>query len=51
MSDRQQHFDYLEALRDTGAVNMFGAGPYLAEAFGLTPAEARKSLADWMANR
>lgn len=41
---------YLENLRRSGATNMFGATPYLMDAFGLSKEEARKILADWMNN-
>ena len=43
-------WDYLNALRESGAVNMFGAGPYLIEEFGMTKHEARDALLDWMEN-
>ena len=43
-------WDYLNALRESGAVNMFGAGPYLIEEFGMTKYEARDALLDWMKN-
>jgi len=40
---------FLDALRDSGAVNMFGAAPYLQEAFPeLTRGQARKMLFHWM---
>jgi hypothetical protein len=41
-------FEYLDDLRESGEVNMFGAGPYLQERFGLTRAIAREYLFDWM---
>ena len=41
---------YLEQLRRSGVTNMYGASPYLAEAFGLSRNEARDILADWMRN-
>ena len=43
-------WDYLNALRESGAVNMFGAAPYLIEEFGMTKYEARDALLDWMKN-
>ena len=39
---------YLEQLRKSGAVNMFGAVPYLKAVFGLTEFEARSILLEWM---
>ena len=41
-------FDFLEDLKESGQINMFGAGPVLQEAFGLNKYEAREILADWM---
>jgi hypothetical protein len=39
---------YLDGLRESGATNMFGAGPYLQREFGCTAAEAKHLLAEWM---
>jgi len=44
----KQYFDYLEQLRKSGVTNMFGAGPYLQQEFGLTKHEARDILMQWM---
>ena len=44
----EEYFDYLDVLRETGVTNMFGAGPYLQQAFGLSRHEARKVLGEWM---
>ena len=41
---------YLENLRRAGVTNMFGAGPYLEDEFGISKTEARKILIDWMKN-
>lgn len=41
-------FDFLEDLKESGQINMFGAAPVLQEAFGLNKYEAREILADWM---
>jgi hypothetical protein len=43
-----EYFEYLNTLRETGVTNMFGAAPYLQQAFGLSRHEARKVLAEWM---
>mgnify|MGYP003329708155 FL=1 len=43
-------WDYLNALRESGAVNMFGAGPYLIEEFGMDKYQAKDALLDWMEN-
>lgn len=47
---KNEYWLYLEALRRTGVTNMYGAGPYLAEEFGLDRQEANKILIDWMEN-
>ena len=40
---------FLRALQETGATNMFGAAPYLQEAFPeLSKREARQILLYWM---
>ena len=52
MDDRidQKYIDYLNALRESGTTNMFGAGDYLMDTFDLQKAEARKILSNWMKN-
>lgn len=40
--------DYLDELRDSAAINMFGAAPYLQDAFGLSRAEASAVHIYWM---
>ena len=48
-SDKDKpYFDFLLALRDSGATNMFGAAPYLQSEFGMSKSEARKVLTKWM---
>lgn len=45
----EAHLDYLDNLRDSSIVNMFGAVPYLLEEFsGMTQKEARQVLQYWM---
>ena len=48
MSLQEQVNDYLDALRDSGATNMFGAAPYLVEEFGVNRHEAKNLLFTWM---
>jgi len=43
-----EHLEYLDRLRDSGATNMFGAGSYIETAFGLDRREARAVLMYWM---
>jgi hypothetical protein len=46
--NREEMFVYLDNIRETGAINMFGAAPYLQDAFGLSRYEARDILLEWM---
>ena len=46
--DEQDYFVYLDDLRESGVTNMYGAGSYLEEVFGLDRREAGKILAKWM---
>ena len=41
-------FEYLNKLRDSGKMNMFGARPLVAEMFGIDKNEAGKYLTEWM---
>jgi hypothetical protein len=52
MSNFQKHryeYLYLNALRESGEVNMFGASPYLQYEFGVSSKDARTILSGWMA--
>jgi hypothetical protein len=44
----QEHLDYLDELRESGATNMFAASPYVERAFGIDRKEAMKILQYWM---
>ena len=46
--DKEEMFDYLNTLRETGVTNMFGASPYLQQAFGIERREAKIILLEWM---
>ena len=48
MTNYVAYFGFLDALREFGVTNMFGARPYLEEEFGLSKAEAAKVLTSWM---
>ena len=39
---------YLDTVRESGAVNMFGAAPLISETFGVNKEEARNYLKNWM---
>lgn len=41
-------YRWLNTIRATGKINMFGAAPYLSEAFGIPISSARKVLTEWM---
>ncbi len=45
---RHKAFLYLDKLRKSGEVNMFGARPYLMKQFGVKQSEASDILSDWM---
>ena len=42
------YHSYLNALRDSGVTNMFGAGPYLERDFGISHQKAMDILLEWM---
>ncbi len=46
--EKQDMFEYLDDLRDSGATNMFGAGSHLQREFGIGSGLARKILLEWM---
>lgn len=41
-------FNYLEDLRESGDTNMFGAVPYIQEQFQIDKYVAKKFLLDWI---
>ena len=41
-------FPYLDRLRESGIVNMFGAGPYVEDEFGCNSRSAKELLIKWM---
>ena len=43
-----EHLRFLDALRESGKINMFGAAPYIADFFDLPMEQARKILTYWM---
>jgi len=45
---KEDVFEYLEELRESGETNMFGATGYLVETFEISKNMARKFLTDWM---
>ena len=39
---------FLDELRESAIINMFGAAPHLASAYGMSIQEAREALSYWM---
>ena len=50
IEEYKEEFIFLEKLRRSGKVNMFGARPYLIVEFGINKTEATKILSLWMRN-
>ena len=48
--EKEEMFDYLENLRESGVTNMFGAAPYLKDAFDISMLDAKQILLEWMEN-
>ena len=46
--DKEDQFIFLDQLRESGVTNMFGAGPYLVEEFGVSRRESHEILGEWM---
>lgn len=43
-----EHLDYLDNLRESGITNMFGAGEYVQQAFGVNRQDAKEIVLYWM---
>ncbi len=43
-----ERLEYLDSLRESSVTNMFGAGPYVEDNFGVTKAEAKEVVLYWM---
>lgn len=51
-SKRENYFAFLDALRESGRINMFGAAPFLRDAFPeLSGEQAKAVLMSWMEER
>lgn len=48
LENEEEVFQYLDNLRESSETNMFGAAPYVAAAFDMDAATARRYLARWM---
>jgi len=45
---KEEVFAFLDAIRESGKINMFGAGPVVQEVYGLSRHEARDLVLEWM---
>ena len=43
-----EHLTYLDELRESGDTNMYGAGSYVQEEFGVSKREAKDIVLYWM---
>jgi len=49
MDTNEKYYEFLDNLRESGVTNMFGATPYLMEAFSdLSEVKAMEILKSWM---
>ena len=49
MTDKEEVFEFLDILRESGVTNMFGARPYVMDEFPkLNEKEAGGMLSEWM---
>jgi len=46
--DKDEVFEYLDELRDSGVTNMFGATSYIRDKFWIEEKQARELLKEWM---
>ena len=47
LMEKESYFKVLDDLRESGAINMFGAPRYLMDSFGLTKDEANATFVEW----
>ena len=47
-NQKEEVYNYLNELRDSGKTNMFGAVPYLQKVFSFERQEASEWLSAWM---
>ncbi len=48
MTRLAEYYVFLDALRESGVTNMYGAAPYLEEEFDIDHKESKKALLSWM---
>ena len=51
MERDEEIFDFLEKLRESGEINMFGAPAVLVDTFGISKHEAREIFKRWTEER
>ena len=51
MERDEEMFDFLEKLRESGEINMFGAPAVLVDTFGISKHEAREIFKRWTEER
>jgi len=47
-ADQNEVNEFLDGLRESGVTNMFGAGSYIVDEFGVSKSEATQLLTEWM---
>ena len=48
LPNEEHVFEFLNDLRESGVTNMYGASPYIREAFNINRYEANRLLTKWM---
>lgn len=46
--NKEEIFEFLDSVRSSGKINMFGAAPYIQEVYGVKRHEAKELLMEWM---
>lgn len=46
--NKEEVFRFLDSVRESGVINMFGAAPYVQESFDVSRNEAKTLLLEWM---
>jgi hypothetical protein len=50
MPEQREVNAYLNAIRESGSINMMAAGPYVQAEFGVNRYEAKELVLNWMKN-
>ena len=48
MVNKEEVFEFLDNLRESGITNMFGSGPYVQEEFNTNNKETKELVLEWM---